>query len=766
MISRWNSSLIDTHEITYEGRMQLRPSGKARLCDRRIRSNPLFDLLLVASIYSFIFITLNHVVVLLFATAITMFLFSLRMRSDESKLQEAGLCNLKVSEIFLGPRKREVEFEGAGPQTLLLGLELKQPPRLAGNLSKLIRALDTSSGFSFTVSLVPENNAVIVNRNKLKRFPLPFFSRRFHRAPSDIIISKGGLWKTGLTILGQTLNENETRYFDSAVRGSIPEHGLKRMSGKRLAKWVNECRILDGTPRFYALGRELSEWTIQLVSELAPEVGANIPGEFISPVRAKQCDYQLGVIINPETLQTGPIVGFTDDDLLNGVLITGGEWSDRFHAYSLLIPQILRSGKHVIILTNNRRAMSLLSLTNNSLGLTLGKDFVLNPVDAENIPRHEFVPRLKTALEVICSSALSSASHFEDALSRAVALNGGTVADITLLHNEDQPTITADDSPSRASLDGFEAVRVLHRGIGARAFYGIQTAKMAKLTEFPLTVMLIDLNSNELDTFAWDLFMIKISALTKDKNVVIILDEPLNLLLKLHDRSRGLWTHRLITDMLRRGPLMLSIRNPSELQHLLDLFSSCLAFRLKSSQDIKVMSDMLGLSVVDSIHSKARISSRESSYLRTMKKEHALLVDSNPDTCVPLKLGPPLKLHTPSESDITSRRLSMIGTSEQPSMAAESGVLAFVTGERSNLAAQVLQLLERYEPLTVEALKKFIQTSGVEIDDIESLLIQLEQANMILRGHEFLNGVNYSNYRITLKGTMALRQALTVEGGV
>ena len=92
-------------------------------------------------------------------------------------------------------------------------------------------------------------------------------------------------------------------------------------------------------------------------------------------------------------------------------------------------------------------------------------------------------------------------------------------------------------------------------------------------------------------------------------------------------------------------------------------------------------------------------------------------------------------------------------------------MLKRVTADNSTLAIRVLKLLERYEPLTEEAVRRFVISSGTENDpDVEAVLARLEHASMILRGHEVHSGVSYTNFRITMKGSMALRQVEGLEG--
>ena len=92
-------------------------------------------------------------------------------------------------------------------------------------------------------------------------------------------------------------------------------------------------------------------------------------------------------------------------------------------------------------------------------------------------------------------------------------------------------------------------------------------------------------------------------------------------------------------------------------------------------------------------------------------------------------------------------------------------LLDMVAAGDTDLAVRVLKLLERYEPLTEEAVRRFVVANGTDKSpDIEGVLARLEHASMILRGHENHSGVSYANFRITMKGSMALRQAEDVVG--
>ena len=109
----------------------------------------------------------------------------------------------------------------------------------------------------------------------------------------------------------------------------------------------------------------------------------------------------------------------------------------------------------------------------------------------------------------------------------------------------------------------------------------------------------------------------------------------------------------------------------------------------------------------------------------------------------------------------------MASASPETTLASENegSLLDRVSAGSTNLAIRVLKLLERYEPLTEEAVRRFIVSVGADNDpDVEAVLARLEHASMILKGHEVHSGVSYVNYRITMKGSMALRQTGDMEG--
>jgi hypothetical protein len=185
------------------------------------------------------------------------------------------------------------------------------------------------------------------------------------------------------------------------------------------------------------------------------------------------------------------------------------------------------------------------------------------------------------------------------------------------------------------------------------------------------------------------------------------------------------------------------------------------SLRLRESVDIKYAADLLGLNVMTTgMHTKARISPRESSFLRIMEDDTALLVHDGTETCQPVKLATPPELESRAGGDMSERIDKLVPSEEQHKPMHERTLLDRVAGDGRTLAVSVLKLLERYEPLTEEAVRRFVIANGDEPNpDVEGILARLEHASMILRGHESHSGVSYSNYRITMKGSMALKQA-------
>jgi len=584
----------------------------------------------------------------------------------------------------------------------VVGMELPLAgPLLVGTVSALVRAIDSSQGFCLSVTIKPEE-------------------------PNSLV---------------------ETERLSSRIDDYLNYH----------------------PPSFYAAGTELSEWLIQIPSELASEIGSNVPGEFIAPIKARAGEYQIGRVINPETLQLGPTIGLSHEDIHSGLLICGGTLKERRHTMSLIMKQLLQSGKRVIIVSNERDAKTFASLSEGAVSFELGKDLVLNPMDAEGLPRHIYVSKLMTALEVIAGTDLRSATDLELAINRAIALGNTTVADVQLCQAPDvASTYTEAEEPnarkpSDRSIAGYEAIRSLHQGSAARFFYGSQTIAMRDLTQAPLGVLIVSQGYLPMEKFAFDLLCIKLSGLQADPNSVVILENAENM--RIRNRrymKRDSWSEMMLRDLMQRGPTIVTLDHPVDMAPgAIGKLNSCITHRLREGPDIKTAVELLGISVVSSgMHSKARQSSRETSYLRVMPDGVALLVRNQGETCIPVQLDESITL-TELRPEELDRRASEIIPHESIIGGITHGdsIIDRVAGGQRDTAIKMLRLLERYEPLTEESMRKFLLSGDESGDpDISGVIARLEHAGMILRGHEVHGAVSYTNYRITMKGSMALRQ--------
>ncbi|MHA2433498.1 MAG: hypothetical protein ACXADO_09750 [Candidatus Thorarchaeota archaeon] len=671
-------------------------------------------------------------------------------------------CFVSKADLHFEKQSESVKSRGTGGLRHISMMQMKTAsPKLKGSLGRLVRAIDSEDGIYIMVGMSREKPRRLLEEGVVTRALENYLNKFLSDTEIEsYVATRGGLWKTSTCILGHTREADSVRRLQSTIKGAIPDKNLIQSDIGGLCEQIAGYDVPRIRHSFYSTGRDLSQWLVQLASELSSEVGSNVPSEFVAPIRTSNIEFRVGLVINPETLMPGPAAGLTSQDISDGLLICGGHWNERCRIYRILIEQLLNRGKRVLVLSHHEEALSLTGIEQNAVGFTLGRDFVLNPVDSEGIPRARYVSKLKAALESVSNTVLTPAPDFETALGRAVALPGATIADISLRPNEPSEAGKEPES-SYASLQGMDAIRSLHQGPGAHAFYGSQTTHLSNLAEIPLSVIVLAAGSEPLDLLAWDLATIKTAGLASDPDLVILLDDPMNLIVNNPRHKRRLpWARDIVNDLLQRGPLIAGLKHPSDLGLVADSFSACLSLVLRASQDIKVVSDMLGLPVVGSMHSKARLSARESAYLRMMTEGNALLVDGLSRTAHPVKLDTRPELVAPSYDHMRERRTQLLGALTTPPGGRNVTLLETVSGRNKVLAIQVLKLLERYEPLTEEAVRRFISTSGDSGEDVQTILIQLEEASMILRGHEVHSGVKYANFRMTLKGSMALRQAL------
>ncbi len=682
-------------------------------------------------------------------------------------LDDADWYEVPEPDVSFEERKKSLLSRGVGGEQSIIGLNMKKArPSLQGDLGKLLRGLDTSHGFLMVVDLFPAEPKMVAKDGVVTDTIERYLDHRSSSQRNAYFHARGGVWRSQLYFVGQSSTELEVKLVEGQVKGSIPDRGLKKIKEKDLARRLKEWDLCSGTPTFFATGEELAEWLVQLPSELGPEVGSNVPGEFIAPIRSRSDDYTLGVVVNPETLKEGPPVGLLHSDLEQGLLVCGGDWRDRRHVLSVLIDGLIESGKRVLLLTVNEEGLEMRGLSVDGMTLTLGKDLILNPVDSEGASRPRYVSELLLLLETLAGANLSPAADFEIALTRLVALGNGTLADVVIDPEHDSiQDGSASPQPVRipkASQQAMSAIKRLHQGSGASAFYGTQTAPMSRLAQHRLTVVSLTIGAFDLDMFALDLMCLKLTGLPKDPDLVIVVDTPENLSTAksaFRYTKRGIMSEQITRALLKRGPLVLSVNNPSSLVwDVSDSLGACIALRMRESTDIAHIADLLSLNVVGGgIHSKARQSSRESSFLRVMERGYVLMSHEQAKTCMPVRLNTPPPMKEPSDGEVTV--VPEYALNEPRTASGPKTLIDTVGGRDSKVVREVLRLLTRYEPLTQESVKKFLAASGSPGSDIEAILARLENASMILKGHESHAGVSYKNYRITMKGSMALRQS-------
>jgi len=697
-----------------------------------------------------------------------------RRSLEGSSWKEVKLADTSCS---LSDDKKQILCKTPTGQRHLVNMTLTNAETtLMGDVSGLVRSIDDSVGFTLTVTMRPETLQHALDEERIPDGLEKYFNHLKKGRTNAYVSKRGGIWLAHVNAVGHVQDEAGVLNFDSAVRASIPLEKWKLAKPKDLQSRLHQLNIDGQSSWFYASGEDMSGWLVQLKSELASEVGSNIPGQFLAPIRGRPSDYRLGVTINPDTLQTGPPVGIAHSELETGTLLCGGTTSSRTRVLALLTSELIRSGKRVVIVTNNPDSIGLTRLSEGAVHLELGKDLVLNPVDAEGIHRSDFVPLIMSSLEAVAATDLRGAADLEAAIGRAVTLGNATLADVHIPNGLDDSMSGPMDAqkppeqmPSKKSMTGMEAIRSLYEGSAAKSFYGTQTVPTSRLVEPDLSVVRISLGSTSLEHFAWNLISIKISGLRPDPNLVVILDGAENF--RVRNRrymKHDSFTERVLKRLKNRGPLVVVLEHPVDFAPgALATLESCISLRLREAVDIKIAADLLGLNVITTgMHTKARVSPRESSFLRIMDNDTALMVHDGTETCQPVRLDPSPDLSVePVTMEETRRVTSLIDPETSATSDNEGSLLDRVSAGSTNLAIRVLKLLERYEPLTEEAVRRFIVSSGADNDpDVEAVLARLEHASMILKGHEVHSGVSYTNYRITMKGSMALRQTDHIEG--
>lgn len=750
----------DPLEVVSREEFSVTQSDAIRWSNRKIRQNWTVPILLVLGVF-------------IGAFQFPVFLISTTIVVSIALMLIPRIFN-RVPDIWSNVSEPDIAYEEGSNTVICKGLGIAHvvsldlrwiPGRFPNSLAQLIRALPMEHGFCLSVAMTLEDPENLLQQDTLHCILEKHLCSIDSESIEDYFRFRNGLWKTRVTHLGLLPNERERRVHISAVKGALPSKEWYTIRPSSLVMDLISKNTVKQNGLFYMVGEELTKWLVQLRSELSQEVGTNIPGQFLIDIRPREFDYKLGKVLNPDTLRKGPAIGLTHNEVVDGLLVCGGSHGQRRELLSTLIRGFISNNKRVLLITNRHESLELTALSEGAVGLRLGKDLVLNAVDSEGVPRTEYVPQLLSALEVFTESNLGTAASLEDALNRAVALEDATIADVRVGVDEvltadidiSEPTET---EPDKSSKKGFDAIARLYQGTGARSFYGTQSVRFSDLTRQPLSVIVVSTGTSSMDMFAEDILSMKLTGLQDDKDLVVILDEIEALRITTKRYSvREPWVDRIVRRIDDKFSLIVSSEHPAYFSSTVkDLLSSCISLRMRNENDIASVNSMLGLNVIShGLHSKARWSPRETSYLRTMEDGHALLVRDTVETCQPILLSEVDPLVVPTRDEMNQRLKSVLKPIHDGHKDGKSGIARIINGKDSGLVRRVLRLLERYEPLTEEAMKKFIQSSG-DIGDVEGVVLRLRESGLILEGHESHAGVSYKNYRLTMKGTMALRQ--------
>ncbi|MBE0525918.1 MAG: hypothetical protein IH631_03185, partial [Candidatus Thorarchaeota archaeon] len=194
---------------------------------------------------------------------------------------------------------------------------------LLGNVSSFVRAVDDANGFCLTVTMRPENFQRALDQERIPDSLEKFFNYLGKGELNEYVLRRGGIWLSHVNIVGHAHDEVGVERFDNAVRASIPMEKWKRAKANYFQSRLSQLNVDGQWGRFFTSGEDLSKWLVQLKSELASEVGSNIPGQFLAPIRGRPSDYRIGVTVNPDTLQTGTPAGLSHSELETGLLLCG-----------------------------------------------------------------------------------------------------------------------------------------------------------------------------------------------------------------------------------------------------------------------------------------------------------------------------------------------------------------------------------------------------------------------------------------------------------
>ena len=487
----------------------------------------------------------------------------------------------------------------------------------------------------------------------------------------DIELEKvGGIWemvivvgtqcvKQVTTSLKNTMENVKAETFrlrallDGKLAGSFPHAKILPIKSDELVQTIHSLSLGGSLPSFFiSLAEAIS---FKLIHDptfaKAKSMKTHIPAEFNIPTYL-HVDVPIGYIIEQELMKIERSGGFTVNDLLSNILVTGGDENERFHLISRILAKTCEFDFCTIMLTTSNKYRNLLDFIPNLRVIRLGTDSALRIFHSELSNNGNYMTLLTESMSAIFNLTASGTEHLERILMTFHETNSDSLDDfithISVEMDSIQGQLNWQDRESFKTISNLFSNLIVGKGAD---FFGGWQIPMHNLIKQPV-ILEIPLESVTKKRFAIYLLIIKIISSIEGLNYrggLIFVEDGKILLDKTVYKNNKLHNHLCeLINLLNRNDfgLMCELSRPSLFEEtVLGMFKNIASFRIGPEQ-VRYISKFLQLiTLQEGKFSHRRHSAHHYDFLINLEPNNCLVKLPNQPESIPMLIPPVKNLH-------------------------------------------------------------------------------------------------------------------------
>jgi hypothetical protein len=514
---------------------------------------------------------------------------------------------------------------------------------------------------------------------------------------------------------------------------------------------------------------------LQVPQIVTKSMGYHYPAEFIVPTNIPFDVGPIGQAIETEFERPEMPVGLLLQDMLKGMLVTGGTASQRFLINLRIVYEMALAEGNYLIITTSPQWRRILDLFEHAKVFRLGTDLTINLLDPEGVELSEYT----SLITQVFAQTLNLSRAGVESLTQTLLslLTSPEPQTITTLEQELEKKLVAPRETPHGLFStelGMVYNFLSNLGHGSASQIFLETSvPFAQLLQ-NLTVIEVNMKNHQQVQFVLLCVLAKVlaSGIAESAPPCMVLVDNADFLTPLDPqlfkvKESEPYLHHLLRRIREHGlGLHLNLKDPSRLPLvLLNSIQTILAHQTTAYHELRLLRDLLQFLPDRLVHSDRRHDNYQVDYLKTLAADRFILKRVDIPNAFPVRVSrlDLSETHIPSDQELQDRLRALIPGWDAPAVQPRS-LLEIDFRAETPLVLKILSLLLDYSSLGRQGLLSSLNSELDHIIDmakLDQLLYKLSERNYIAPiVHVDPQNHRYSSYRLTDKGQQAYRDYL------